>query len=113
MSFLASTTSGDVLLFVFQKSSVLDELSVRQVSRELNAALDSTEEQKVVIDLTPVELMTSSMIGELVKFKKRCDNDGISLALCGMSPEIKKLFKMTRLDKVFKIAKSREKALAS
>ncbi len=113
MSLVVTQQADNVLLFIFQTSSILDEVSVNQVGKELDHVLDNSEFENVVIDLGRVEMMTSSMVGRLVAFKKRCDTEQLKLKLCCLSKEVHKLFKITRLDKVFDIAKTREKATKS
>ena len=111
MSLLVAQKVGDVVVFVFQTTSILDEVAVNEVARELEHVVQNSEVDKFVIDMGRIEMMTSSMLGQLVKFKKLCDTEQFSLMLCNLSGEIQKLFKMTRLDKVFSIAKTREAAL--
>ena len=113
MSVLATQKAGDVHLFIFQSVSILDEVTVNQVAKEFEQAIRQAECVKVLIDLGRLEMMTSSMLGQLVKFKKQCDADDIALKLCNLSKDILKLFKTTRLDKVFSIVKTRKKALKS
>ncbi len=113
MARIATEIVDDVIVFIFQASTILDEQAVKEVSAELNHYIDSTTQECVVLDLSRVTMMTSAIIGELVKFRKRCDQDKIELRLCGLSKEIAEVFKITRMDKIFKIYKTREKALKS
>ena len=113
MARIATEVVDDTIVFIFQASSILDEVAVKEVSSELNSYLDATTEEFVVLDLSRVTMMTSAIIGELVKFRKRCEQDKVELALCGLSKNIAEVFKITRMDKIFKIYKDRAKAIKS
>ncbi len=57
----------------------------------------------MVIDFTPVQFMSSSMLGKLVSVNKKCTEYKVKLKLCGITPEIQEVFKITKLNKVFEI----------
>ena len=113
MAMIQSRTVDGVLLIVFRTHSILDELSVQQATKELNHAVYSTTQTRIVIDLERIEMMTSVMISALLALKKKCDANNIKLQLCNLTRDIAKIFKVTRLDKLFSIQKSRAKALAA
>jgi anti-sigma B factor antagonist len=55
--------------------------------------------------------MSSAMLGKLVQLQKRSKNDKIKLKLCAIAKNPLEVFKITRLDKLFKIKDTRDKAL--
>ena len=55
----------------------------------------------MIIDFAPVQFMSSSMLGKLVKIHKKCGEYKTKLKLCGVTPNIREVFKITRLDKLF------------
>jgi anti-anti-sigma factor len=59
---------------------------------------------RIAIDLTGVEYVSSAGVGMLVSMLKRCHQNGLELALAGLSPDVRELFSLTRLDEVFPIA---------
>lgn len=85
-------------------------------SNELKAQLlNLFEEGKVniVIDLSPVRFIDSSGLGALVSgFKNASSRDG-GLKLCGLQTQVKSMFELTRLHRVFEIFPGTEEALAS
>ncbi len=84
-------------------------------SPKLRAALSAEMAKKpalVVVDLARVTFIDSSGVATLVEAFKRAKAAGISLALCGMNANVKDVFELARLDKVFSISPSRAEALA-
>lgn len=85
-------------------------------SNELKAQLlNLFEEGKVniIIDLSPVRFIDSSGLGALVSgFKNASSRDG-GLKLCGLQTQVKSMFELTRLHRVFEIFPGAEEAVAS
>jgi anti-sigma B factor antagonist len=52
-------------------------------------------------------------LGVLIRFSKRCKEFKARLKLCGISPEILEIFKITGLNKVFEIHKDHQQAMAA
>ena len=79
----------------------------------MQAIAEATDVKKIVIDLNRIELMTSTMIGQFVTFHNRCKERDIDVRFCNLSSEIQKLFKITKLDSMFHVSETREKAMDS
>ena len=60
-----------------------------------------------VFDLTEVPYMDSHGLGELVRHHVRCQSKGIPLSLEGVSPRVRELFKLTRMESVFSIVEAK------
>ena len=57
----------------------------------------------IIINLRLVNYMDSSVLGVLVNFQKSAKDQGKNLIITGLSPSIKKIFELTKLDKYFEI----------
>ena len=66
---------------------------------------------RIVLDFTDLEYISSSGIGLLVSILRRCRQQGISMPVCCMKPEVFELFKLTKLTQIFEIHESLQKAL--
>ncbi len=67
----------------------------------------------LVIDLSEVRFVDSSGLGALVSgFKNASARDG-SLKLCSLQPQVRSMFELTRLHRVFEIFASVDEALES
>lgn len=65
---------------------------------------------RVVLDLAGVAFLDSSGLGAMVSILKAIGTRG-SMAVCNPQPAVLGLFKLTRMDKVFPIAASRDEAV--
>ena len=113
MSQLKSVSDGSVRTVFFTTARILDELAIRSIGEELFAALDKSEERNILLDFRAVQFMSSSALGVLIRFSKRCKEFKAKLKLCGISPQIFQVFKITGLDKVFEIHKDQQEAIAA
>ena len=113
MSSLRSEAEGDVLVIVFNESRILEEAKIRQVGDELITILNKTDPENVLLDFRNVNFMSSAMLGTLVRFQKKCKEFKAKLKLCNIDAEILKVFKLTRLDKVFDIYADADAARAA
>jgi anti-sigma B factor antagonist len=69
--------------------------------------------QQLVIDLREVRFVDSSGLGALVSGFKNASARNGNLKLCGLQPQVKSMFELTRLHRVFEIFPTAQEALAS
>ncbi len=103
-------SSDGILTIQFQTPRILDEAQLEQVTKDVLTQLDKTTEEKVILDFAPVQFMSSSMLGKLVMIHKKCKEFKVKLKLSGISPDIREVFKISRLDKLFDIEKDQAAA---
>lgn len=103
--------SKDGILSIFLLDArMLDETQLEQLSRDLIEELEKTTEERVILDFTRVQFMSSAMLGKLVQLQKKCKEFKVKMKLCSIAPEIREVFKITNLDKVFDIEKDQASA---
>ncbi|MEM1361594.1 MAG: STAS domain-containing protein [Pseudomonadota bacterium] len=68
--------------------------------------------ETVILDLESVSFIDSSGLGAIVGAMKQL-GAGQTLQLAGLSPNVEKVFRLTRMDRVFRIYMSRDEALGS
>lgn len=96
---------------------VATPLSEKIAERECNVLLTEISDEaakhgwKVATDLSEVMLLASVGLGMFVTLNRDCKKNGGKLVVFGLSPELRSLLQITRLEKVFGIAKDREAAL--
>ena len=64
--------------------------------------------QIILVDFTDVTFMDSSGLGTLVLSLKTVRNAGIKMFLCSINEQVKMLFELTSMDRVFDIFDNRE-----
>ncbi len=67
--------------------------------------------QKIVLDLNEVSFIDSSGLGALISVLKLIGNG--ELVLCNIHPTVASMFKLTRMNKIFRIFGSRDEAIAA
>ena len=83
-------------------------------SPELRSKLRECLEKKtspVVVDLTKVVFIDSSGLATLIEALQAVGKYGGRLRLCGLSPAVKNLFKLSNLISIFDIRENREEAV--
>ena len=68
---------------------------------------------RIVVDLAGVAYMDSSGVASLVKLLARVRRANGVLKLAGLTPRVRSVFEITRLDTVFEICPNTEEALKS
>lgn len=101
---------GDVVVVVVEGD--LDASSAPDLRARFEALIGQGENQ-YVIDLVGVPFMDSSGIAALVNLFKRVRIGAGDVKLCGFQEEVKKVFELTRLNRVFDIFDTRAEAVAS
>ncbi len=113
MSQLKSEVEGSVRTVYFTAARILDELSIRGIGEELIGMVEKCEEEKILLDFSTVQFLSSAALGMLIRFYKRCKEFKVRLKLCSIAPDILDVFKITGLNKVFDIHKDRAQALTA
>jgi anti-sigma B factor antagonist len=69
--------------------------------------------RKILVDFAKTGYIDSSGLGVLVSLAKRLRELGGDLRLANLNDDLQTLFELTKLDTLFQIADTRERALAS
>ena len=85
--------------------------SAERLSEELSKLLTDQAVEGVILDLENINYMDSTGVGELVGYLSRFQDSGKRLKLVNPNQTVIKLLQLTRLDLVFKVYTSEEKAL--
>ena len=66
-----------------------------------------------VLDVTGLDYMGSSALGLLVNIRQRVIQSGGQLVLCGLSPQLLRVFRTCCMERLFRISKTRAEAVKS
>ncbi len=108
-----SRSADGILTIYITDTRLLEEGQITKVAEEVMDLINKTNEENIVLDFQRVEFMSSSMLGRLVQIHKKCKEFKTNLRLSSIQSEIQKVFKITKLDKLFDIQKDEEAARAS
>lgn len=112
MGTLKTQVEGTILIVRFQDVSIIDESRIEAVGTELKELMSKSDQEKMVLSFENVEFMSSAMIGKLVHFGNLCKDEKVALRLCDINPNVKKVFDLMRLDKLFAIDKDVESSMS-
>ncbi|MEM9364543.1 MAG: STAS domain-containing protein [Planctomycetota bacterium] len=113
MAAITSQMLGEVLLVGFTDSKILDSQRIEVVGRELQESVPQAIHKKMLLNFSGVSFMSSAMITKLVVLNKTCKAQGVKLKFCDVSPNLMEVFKITKLNKLFDIQDTEERAVAS
>ena len=94
---------GDVKVARFTDRHLLDQKTLEALGEELFSLVDQTGRQKLLLDFSNVQDISSLAIGMLVTLNKKMRAAGGKLVLCRMDPELRNVMAITQLDQLFVI----------
>jgi anti-sigma B factor antagonist len=97
---LTVTHAEDRLTIVVEESRLDAAISTRFKDRIREIVM--TARTAVVLDMTNIEFMDSSGLGAVIAVHKAMPG-GRVLELIGLTPNVERVFRLTRMDTVFKI----------
>ncbi|NEQ43524.1 MAG: STAS domain-containing protein [Leptolyngbya sp. SIOISBB] len=86
---------------------VLDGAATNELKNQVMDLLDDNTES-VLVDMQDITFMNSTGIGAMVAILKALKAQNKSLYLCGLSDQVKMIFQLTKMDRVFKIYPDRQ-----
>ena len=103
MGLLKDEAKGEIRIIAIDVVRLVDGAAIEQCYREIVEVLNRTEESHVLLHFGRVAFMSSAALGMLIRVNKKCKEFNIALKLCNISPEIREVFKITSMDKIFDI----------
>jgi anti-sigma B factor antagonist len=101
----------EVILVRFRDRKIIDELQIQRIGGRLQELALAERPPKMVLDFAAVEYLSSRALSELISLNRQVDQRSGRLALAGIHPPIFEVFKITRLNKVFRIENNVEAAI--
>ncbi|MGQ9575647.1 MAG: STAS domain-containing protein [Thermoguttaceae bacterium] len=113
MALIQTHSDGKVLTIYLAQTKIVDNLAIEQMYEAIKAALDKGEEPNILIDFRQVKFFSSAALGMLIRVHKRCKEFRLGLKLCNIAPDIRQVFKITGLQKLFEIHPDAADAVAA
>jgi anti-sigma B factor antagonist len=101
---------GDVTVVCFTDRKILVEQHIQLVGEQLFNVVNEGRKQ-LLLNFRNVEYMSSAVLGMLVTLNKKIQASGGKLVLCNIDPQIREVFEITKLDKLFVIRGEEQEAL--
>lgn len=103
MPLLTFEKRGAITLGTVTGTNMLDGVSVPAFGNEALAFIAGKEALHLLLDFKQVEYMSSAALTELLRINDELRNTKGSVRLCNLSNEIRKVFQITNLEKLFVI----------
>jgi len=100
------------LMVIFVREERLDAHNSDELKAEMNRIFELGTKD-ILLDLKEVRFIDSSGLGVLVSGFKNASTRQGSLRLCGLQTQVKSMFELTRLHRVFDIFQTVDEALES
>jgi anti-sigma B factor antagonist len=102
---------GDVTVVSFTDRKILDEQNIQIIGEQLFGLVDESGRKKLLLNFGNVEYMSSAALGKLITLNKKVQSAGGRLVLCNIDPQIREVFEITKLDRLFVIKSDEQEAL--
>ena len=107
MNLHANETNGAILVTV--EEARIDAACAIQFKDQMRDVTEG-DSSRVIVDMTKVNFLDSSGLGAVVAAKKQLGS-GRSMELACLSPTVRKVFRLTRMDSIFPIHDDVQSAL--
>ena len=102
---------GDVTVINFVDRKILDEQNIQIIGEQLFSLVDQDGRRKLLLNFGNVEYLSSAALGKLITLNKKVQGAGGKLILCNIDPQIREVFEITKLDKLFVICGDEQEGL--
>jgi len=111
--FIMTRESCGVIVVCFKVRRLVMPLDIEDAAKEMGTVHQQTGYNRIVLDLGQLRQISSGFISKIIGLKKTLVAGGGGLALCGIGPEVAKVFKLLNLQKIFTMAKDEYEAATS
>lgn len=101
----------DVTIASIHSPRVLDADPINRIGEQLYTLIEKQDRRKLIIDFSDVQLLSSALLGVLINLRNKADAAKAEVVLCGLRPELRKVFKITKADKLFAFYDTEAEAL--
>jgi anti-anti-sigma factor len=108
---VAVSTIKDVTVAKITSASVLDAVQIERIGEDLCTLADNPFIHKIILDAEAVTHLSSAALGMLINVQRRCAATKGRLIIAGLQPTLRKIFKLSNLEKMFTFAEDRSAAL--
>jgi anti-anti-sigma factor len=104
---------GDVTVVRFRDQKIIEDINIQELGQELFRLIDLESRQKLLLNFSSVDFLSSAALGKLITLDKKVKTHGGVLKLSNIRPEIYEVFAITKLNRLFEIKDDEADALAT
>lgn len=107
------TQHKDVDIVELKENKILDEMNITEIGQALFGLVEARERPKLLLDFVNVDHLSSAALGMLINVNNRIKQKNGQMRLANIKPQIKEVFEITKLNRLFRLCESREKGIES
>lgn len=96
------TIDREVATVFCRASSLSDAEEIAKVSEKINNLVEQRMAKVVIIDFEGVKFFSSQVLGMLLNVRGKLQEYGGQVAVSGINPQLYRVFKITKLDRLFR-----------
>jgi len=104
-SYFDLEVDNEIAVASFHKDQFTEEDNLEQFGNELFALVDQYQFRKVVLNLAPVQYVTSSVLGKLITLHRKLGRNEGHLVLCEIHEDLENVLTTSKLMTYFTTAK--------
>lgn len=101
----------NVTVVDFGDSTILDTMQVEAIAQQLYDLVDKLDRRQLVLDFSKVRFLSSQTLGVLLTVRKKLQAVKGRMVICGLRKQLREVFHISQLDKLFEFQPDEEKAL--
>ncbi len=105
--------ADDTTIITFTDEKILEDKDIRSLQESILSVVEQGDGIKLILDFRNVQFLSSAVLGLLIRVSKKVYERNGKLRLCNINPNIYKIFKITRLTKIFDIYEDLDSAVES
>jgi anti-sigma B factor antagonist len=110
--YLKVTEHGDVAVVQFGVSHINDEENIEDLGHELFLLPDQFGFQKIVLNMSGVEYITSSVIGKMITLHRKLHRNRGKMVISNLTPGVQDVLDASRLLSYFTHCEAEDAAIA-
>ncbi len=101
-----------ILIISFLEQKLLDVPTIAEMGDWLQQLVEDPEAERVLLDCSEISFMSSMFLMRLNTFRRKMEAAKRPLAVTGLIPDIREVFRITRLEKDYALFDTKEEGLA-
>jgi anti-sigma B factor antagonist len=101
----------DVAVVSFLVPSVSGVNDIDGAAESLREYVENNKPKALVVDFADVKFFSSQVLGMLVDIWRRLREYDASILICGITPQLSRVFKITNLDRIFEFYEDKTAAM--
>ncbi len=110
---LRVTRDGGVTQVEFVDRNILDEANIQHIGEEIAEIIEASDEPRLLISFANVDHLSSAALGALITINNKIRTRNGALRLANIDPQIREVFQITRLERLFEIHDTTDDAMRS